>query len=192
MKVSASVGQTAQATAVVKTTTTPETPTTNNNAATSPIAVQSPPDAPNVKIVKTIKTTGNVKPGDLVTYQLAISNVGTQPVAAGLVTVEDDFPELQLDYLSYQSAADIGELKLATLVRFSLRGGLTPGQTVLIDAVFTVKGSVANNTVVVNKVSVPRIAGESTDGDNSSEATFTVNPVTPGTTNKVYLPIVFK
>ena len=192
VKVTATVGATAQATAVVKTTTTPETPLTNNNAASSVITVQNPPDAPNVKITAALKNTTPVKQGDIVTYVLTVSNVGTQPVAPGQIVVIDDFPEDQLDYISYNSTADIGELKLATLVRLSLRSGLAAGQSVTIEVVFSVKSSLANNTQIVNKVSVPRVTGESTDGDNNADATLTVNPVTTGGTNKVYLPLVFR
>ena len=176
----------------MKTTTTPETPTTDNFAATSVIPVQNPPDAPNVKITKTRKGTNAVKQGDIVTYVLTVSNVGTQPVGAGQVVIEDDFPEQQLSYISYNSSADIGELALATVVRYTLRSGLAAKQTITIEAVFSVKNSVANNTQVVNKVNVPRIAGESTDGDNSSDAVLTVNPEVPASQYKALLPLVVK
>ncbi|MBC8075447.1 MAG: hypothetical protein H7Y32_05175, partial [Chloroflexales bacterium] len=47
-------------------------------------------------------------------------------------------------------------------------------------------------TQVRNLVSVPRVEGESTDGDNSSDAVLTVSPINPGTQYKALLPLVVK
>jgi uncharacterized repeat protein (TIGR01451 family) len=196
VKTDAVVGTSTSSTATVKTLTTPETPTTDNTSTSPAISVGEAPAGPNVDVKVELLTTGTIKPGDFVSYKITVSNIGNLEIPVNQVTAIDDFPEDQVTFVDSKPVADVTVFPLAGTVRFSLNRALAKkgdaGDTVVIEARFQIKSTVANGATVVNSVNVPAVPGEVSLANNSASASVSISlPTTPNSYTAL-LPIVVK
>jgi uncharacterized repeat protein (TIGR01451 family) len=196
VKTDAAVGASTSSTATVKTLTTPETPTTDNTATSPAISVGEAPAGPNVDVKVELLTTGTIKPGDFVSYKITVSNIGNLEIPVNQVTAIDDFPEDQVTFVDSKPLTDVTVFPLAGTVRFSLNRALAKkgdaGDTVVIEARFQIKSTVANGATVVNSVNVPAVPGEVSLANNSASASVSISVPTTPNSYTALLPIVVK